>query len=260
MRARPPRNTVDGSLRGGLVTDQHWTAYGACSGAPPDDLFVEGAAQRTAREVCANCAVRVDFLIDALDHRILFGVWGGTTERERRALLRRYPDVGSWREIIDTDPDIVAYVPAVRSGSQVWTSGQLPFVDGVLPVTGKVGHGDGCRHRRKGDAQLGQPVPDAHGHSPRERLRYATRPLPSGPGITWTSSQPSAPHWSRIALVACTMSGTVAYSQRVAMAERYRPTADWCSRACRRGTRYAPGQATMSGSVSMTSRQEPPSG
>jgi enamine deaminase RidA (YjgF/YER057c/UK114 family) len=32
-----------------------------------------------------------------------------------------------------------AYVPAVRSGSLVYTSGQLPFVDGALPVTGKVG-------------------------------------------------------------------------------------------------------------------------
>src|SRR5687768_420317 len=29
---------------------------------------------------------------------------------------------------------------------------------------------------------------------------------------TWTSSQPSSPHWSRICLVACTISGTVAYS------------------------------------------------
>lgn len=38
---------------------------------------------------------------------------------------------------------VAAYAPAVRSGSQVWTSGQLPFVDGVLSVTGKVGHGDG---------------------------------------------------------------------------------------------------------------------
>ena len=38
---------------------------------------------------------------------------------------------------------VAAYVPAVRTGSQVWTSGQLPFVDGVLPVTGKVGHGEG---------------------------------------------------------------------------------------------------------------------
>lgn len=37
-----------------------------------------------------------------------------------------------------------AYVPAVRTGSYVWTSGQLPFVDGALPVTGKVGDGEGC--------------------------------------------------------------------------------------------------------------------
>lgn len=34
---------------------------------------------------------------------------------------------------------LAAYVPAVRSGAQVLTSGQLPFVDGVLAATGKVG-------------------------------------------------------------------------------------------------------------------------
>lgn len=38
---------------------------------------------------------------------------------------------------------VAAYVPAVRSGNQVWTSGQLPLVDGALQVTGKVGLGDG---------------------------------------------------------------------------------------------------------------------
>lgn len=32
-----------------------------------------------------------------------------------------------------------AYVPAVRTGSYVYTAGQLPFVDGRLPATGKVG-------------------------------------------------------------------------------------------------------------------------
>lgn len=32
-----------------------------------------------------------------------------------------------------------AYVPALRSGSLVYTSGQLPTVDGALPATGKVG-------------------------------------------------------------------------------------------------------------------------
>lgn len=34
---------------------------------------------------------------------------------------------------------LAAYVPAVQVGHQVWTSGQLPMVDGVLPATGKVG-------------------------------------------------------------------------------------------------------------------------
>ncbi|HYH24706.1 MAG TPA: RidA family protein [Blastococcus sp.] len=34
---------------------------------------------------------------------------------------------------------VAAYVPAVRSGSLVFTSGQLPFVDGGLRRTGKVG-------------------------------------------------------------------------------------------------------------------------
>ncbi len=34
---------------------------------------------------------------------------------------------------------LAAYVPAVRTGSIVYTAGQLPFIDGQLPATGKVG-------------------------------------------------------------------------------------------------------------------------
>ncbi len=34
---------------------------------------------------------------------------------------------------------VAAYVPAVVTGRYVYTAGQLPFVDGALPVTGKVG-------------------------------------------------------------------------------------------------------------------------
>jgi enamine deaminase RidA (YjgF/YER057c/UK114 family) len=34
---------------------------------------------------------------------------------------------------------LAAYLPAVRSGSQVYVSGQVPFVDGKLLATGKVG-------------------------------------------------------------------------------------------------------------------------
>ena len=39
----------------------------------------------------------------------------------------------------DVVPPVAAYVPAVRSGSLVWTSGQLPMVDGSMTTTGKVG-------------------------------------------------------------------------------------------------------------------------
>ncbi|MFE5797822.1 RidA family protein [Streptomyces sp. NPDC056503] len=36
-------------------------------------------------------------------------------------------------------PPLAAYQPAVQSGVYVYTSGQLPMVEGKLPVTGKVG-------------------------------------------------------------------------------------------------------------------------
>ncbi|HEU5471938.1 MAG TPA: RidA family protein [Actinophytocola sp.] len=36
-------------------------------------------------------------------------------------------------------PPAGAYVPAVRTGTLVFTSGQVPFVDGVIAATGKVG-------------------------------------------------------------------------------------------------------------------------
>lgn len=36
-------------------------------------------------------------------------------------------------------PPLASYVPAVRAGDLVWTSGQLPIADGNLLATGKVG-------------------------------------------------------------------------------------------------------------------------
>ncbi len=43
----------------------------------------------------------------------------------------------------DVAAPVAAYVPAVRTGRHVHTSGQLPFVDGALPARGKVGDGAG---------------------------------------------------------------------------------------------------------------------
>lgn len=39
----------------------------------------------------------------------------------------------------DVPTPLAAYVPAVRTGNLVFVSGQLPTVDGKLPLTGKVG-------------------------------------------------------------------------------------------------------------------------
>lgn len=79
-----------------------WTSRSACRAGDPDELFVTGAAQNRAKAVCLGCPVRTECLADALDNRVEFGVWGGMTERERRALLRRRPEVTSWSALLQS--------------------------------------------------------------------------------------------------------------------------------------------------------------
>jgi WhiB family transcriptional regulator, redox-sensing transcriptional regulator len=38
---------------------------------------------------------------EALDNKVEFGVWGGMTERQRRALLNEHPGVVSWSGFLD---------------------------------------------------------------------------------------------------------------------------------------------------------------
>jgi WhiB family redox-sensing transcriptional regulator len=92
MTIAPDRHAIDLTL--GWVRD--WPGLGACVKSDPDALFVQGKEQQTAKIVCRSCPVIAECLADALDNRTEFGVWGGMTERERRALLRRRPDVRSW--------------------------------------------------------------------------------------------------------------------------------------------------------------------
>ncbi|WP_327049119.1 RidA family protein [Microbispora sp. NBC_01189] len=49
----------------------------------------------------------------------------------------RLADLGI--ELPEVVPPLAAYVPAVRTGGHVYTSGQLPLVKGELSATGKVG-------------------------------------------------------------------------------------------------------------------------
>jgi WhiB family redox-sensing transcriptional regulator len=83
----------------GMIAD--WPSLAACRSGDPDALFVQGAEQNVAKRICRGCPVRYECLADALDNRIEFGVWGGMTERERRALLRRHANVVSWRRVFE---------------------------------------------------------------------------------------------------------------------------------------------------------------
>ncbi|GII88226.1 hypothetical protein Ssi03_62160 [Sphaerisporangium siamense] len=72
----------------------HWTNRAACKGQDPE-LFFEPAARskedpdvKRAKAICAGCPVRRECLIDAVERKEQYGIWGGLTEREMRAILR----------------------------------------------------------------------------------------------------------------------------------------------------------------------------
>jgi len=78
-----------------------WRVNASCRDTDPDGLFVRGAEQNRAKTVCMGCPVRAECLAEALDGRINFGIWGGMTERQRRALLKEHPEVVSWTDFFD---------------------------------------------------------------------------------------------------------------------------------------------------------------
>lgn len=88
--------------------DETWAARALCAGQEPDALFVQGAAQRQVRTRCFACPVRLECLADALQSEANYGVWGGLTERERRAMLRHYESVTNWWEWLNESTDELA--------------------------------------------------------------------------------------------------------------------------------------------------------
>lgn len=69
--------------------DEEWMLRGNCRDEPPARFFPsDGVGVDQARRICATCPVREPCLEYALVHRIDHGVWGGTSERERRRILK----------------------------------------------------------------------------------------------------------------------------------------------------------------------------
>ena len=70
-----------------------WEEHAACKDRDPDQkLFFPDHGNRSPRKakaICAGCPVQADCLDRALENDERFGIWGGLTEKERRALKRR---------------------------------------------------------------------------------------------------------------------------------------------------------------------------
>ena len=67
-----------------------WTVDAGCADADPSVFFIgHGQPATEAKAICAGCPVRVECLDFALAGRERFGIWGGLTEKERRAEARR---------------------------------------------------------------------------------------------------------------------------------------------------------------------------
>ncbi len=105
--------------------NEDWTKDALCRDQAPDQLFVKGAAQNRAKQLCHGCPVRTECLAEALDNRIEWGVWGGLTERERRALLKRRPTVRSWRALLEAAREEHAATVAAQVPSRVAAPGSF---------------------------------------------------------------------------------------------------------------------------------------
>jgi WhiB family redox-sensing transcriptional regulator len=72
-----------------VVDERPWAVFSACREADPSLFFASTRDdERAALVVCSTCSVKGECLEFALESRERFGVWGGTTERERRKLMR----------------------------------------------------------------------------------------------------------------------------------------------------------------------------
>jgi len=68
-----------------------WRDRAACRGTDLGLFFPgRGESAEPAREVCAGCPVQQPCLDYAISHAITSGIWGGLTERDRRALRSRH--------------------------------------------------------------------------------------------------------------------------------------------------------------------------
>ncbi|WP_442816769.1 WhiB family transcriptional regulator [Streptomyces sp. NBC_01304] len=81
----------------GNSSDRRWILSAACEGADTELFFtLNTAAEGKARKLCNRCPVSTECLAYALDERIPFGLFGGTSAKWRARLIERHPKTASW--------------------------------------------------------------------------------------------------------------------------------------------------------------------
>lgn len=72
----------------GLDCDRPWVEYAACREVDPEIFYPnKGDSNRPAKTICSQCSVRDECLSTALEAGETFGIFGGTSPRERMKLL-----------------------------------------------------------------------------------------------------------------------------------------------------------------------------
>lgn len=71
-----------------LIGAPEWQERAQCAGTDTEAFYPEmGGSGVDAKRICARCEVRKECLDYALSRAEAHGIWGGTSERERRRML-----------------------------------------------------------------------------------------------------------------------------------------------------------------------------
>lgn len=93
-----------------FMTKAEWMADANCLGVDQRVFFPErGEVTSFAKSICRACDVQAECLAYALNSDEKFGIWGGTSERERRRIRKR-------RSVIATGP-VRRHVPVEEHGT-----------------------------------------------------------------------------------------------------------------------------------------------
>lgn len=87
-------NTMDDTLEfnifeAPILAERPWAVFASCKSEEATSFFPQTKEEESsALAICGICPVQQDCLDHALETSERFGVWGGTTERERQKLRR----------------------------------------------------------------------------------------------------------------------------------------------------------------------------